>query len=328
MVPGSPIAHSLREAATKLLTDLATYLGGARLFRPLDDTNDQVYPIDLDHFLRYETRYFSPKDRQGIPLRAFAGLKPQYVPTRIAAYGLARLNRYLREQRVDDRETFLEVARWFMASEDARWWYRFDRGRLRAPWISAMAQGQGISVLLRAWRMTSEETFLRQAERAADPFFAPIGRGGVRSSLEGDPFLEEYPEDPPKHVLNGFLFALIGLGELAEAVAAHEVRELQYALLNTLEKHLHCWDLGYWSAYDLEHRRGGRPNPATMIYHSLHIAQLRYLGRRYGRTVLDIAAERWERYARSPEKRLRALAAKVALRLRSPAPRRGHGKGV
>lgn len=323
----SPQLRSRLEATHKIAIDLVGYLLGGTPFRIHPEADGgEVYPVDLGYFLRRERRYFEPKDALGIPLRCFPDRKPQYVPTRVAAYGLARFNRYLERGNAADREAFLRVANWFMRPKDALWRYTFDRGRLRAPWISAMAQGQGVSVLVRAWRTTGEARYLEQARRATAPFHAPLAAGGLRSSIEGRcAFWEEYPEDPPAHVLNGFLFALIGILELAPY--ANDAPRLAQAMGSALERCVDFWDLGYWSTYDLAHRIHGRVNPATITYHRLHIAQLNYLGRRLGSSKLLATAARWEGYARDPRARLRAMWEKVWLRAHRTAPNRAGSDG-
>ena len=329
MVSPSQRIHSRLEGAQKIFTDVTAYLLGGVPFRMHTQAHGgEVYPVDLSYFLSRERRYFEPKDAQGIPLRRFEDLELQYVPTRVAAYGLARFNRYLERGMEADRQALLQVAEWFMHPQDALWRYFFDRGRLKAPWISAMAQGQGISLLVRAWRTTGELRYLDQARRATAPFHAPIAEGGLRSAIkERCPFWEEYPEEPPVHVLNGFLFALIGVLELAPY--ADDASTLARPMGDALERCVDLWDLGYWSSYDLAHRVHGRTNPATVAYHQLHVAQLRYLALRLGSERLQATAARWGGYARDPRARLRALLEKLRLRALPPVPAvAGGGGGV
>ena len=101
---------------------------------------------------------------------------------------------------------------------DGAWTYAFDFDAvglpMRAPWISAMAQGMGISVLVRAHQLHPHR-YLRAARRALIPFTRSVRDGGMRSNWDGRPWYEEYPGTPSQHVLNGFEFALIGLHDLA-----------------------------------------------------------------------------------------------------------------
>src|SRR5947209_4345346 len=80
--------------------------------------------------------------------------------------------------------------------------------RLRPPWLSAMAQGEGASLLVRLFAETGDERFAEGARLALRPLAIPVSEGGVRARLESGWFLEEYPTTPPSLVLNGGMFAL------------------------------------------------------------------------------------------------------------------------
>src|SRR5690606_6368149 len=218
----------------------------------------------------------------------------------------------------------LRMAEWFMAAEDGVWRYHCDftfaDGILKSPWVSALAQGQGISVLTRAHQLTGERRYLDRARQALAPLLVPLSEGGVRSRIDGRwDFLEEYPLPRPRHTLNGFLYAMVGLVDLA-AVLPEAAEEVGLpALTESLVHNLHRWELGYWSAHDAHRTANGRPNPATVHYHSIHAAQLRWLGARLDEPVLRATAERWFEGQRRLRHRLRALGAKIFYRMAEPA---------
>ena len=304
----------------KLAHDLKGYLLGNEDFGFVEASlTSWAYPLDLDFTLRQERLHYEPKDAQGIPLRVYLSVGPQYNPTRIAAYALAHYNRYLRTGQEVHRRTFFRMADWFLQAPEGRWVYTYPWGDLTPPWISAMAQGEGISVLVRAWVLSGDERYLAKARQALQPLLLPLEQGGVRSALEdGSPFLEEYPTRPPDHVLNGFLYALIGLVDLQQVRADWVAPVDLEALLDTLERHLDWWDTGFWSVYDLGYRRTGVPNLVTVSYHNLHITQLTFLGLRTNRPQLVAVAKRWATYARRPLYRWRAFLGKVRYRLLYP----------
>ena len=94
--------------------------------------------------------------------------------------------------------------------------YRFPMPHtfaLEPPWHSALAQGEAVSFLLRAAQVLERPELVELAERAAESLLDP-GSALVATTSEG-PVLQEYPTDPPAHVLNGWLFALWGLYDLA-----------------------------------------------------------------------------------------------------------------
>jgi hypothetical protein len=187
---------------------------------------------------------------------------------------------------------------------------------LEPPWLSALAQGQGASLLVRLHLETGRAEFAEAAKRALLPLAVPSGAGGVQARLDGHPFPEEYPTDPPSFVLNGAIFALFGCRDVGTGLgddrAAAAFRDGAAALAASL----HRWDTGYWSRYDLY------PHPLANVssaaYHRLHIDQLRALHLLAPHPEFEEMAARFEGYRASRLSRVRAFAAKAAFRLRVP----------
>lgn len=183
-------------------------------------------------------------------------------------------------------------------------------------WISGMAQGEGASLLARLYVETEDDAFADAAARALRVLDRDVEDGGVRRSLNGGPIHEEYPTDPPSHVLNGAIFAAWGYHDAALALDSAEHRTAFDAVATTLADNLHRWDLGFWSRYDLYPHR--IRNAAAPWYHRLHIQQLEVLATMTHRGEFGRVADRWRRYAASPWKRNRALLHKVAFRIAIP----------
>lgn len=224
----------------------------------------------------------------------------------VAQMALGCYEIWLTKKDESHKERFLRLADWLVKKQrmDVNWsgiWeFKFDWNyRLKSPWVSAMAQGEGISVLLRAHQMTQEKRYLIAAQRALKPFNYTVEQGGVKSIDEdGSIFFEEYPSVPYSHVLNGFIFALWGLYDYAIYQNDSHARKLFDAGVATLEKGLPRYDLGHWSAYDLykPYRIRYIANP---FYHQLHIAQLRALYRLTRRDIFLQTAEKWEGYQKN-----------------------------
>lgn len=192
--------------------------------------------------------------------------------------------------------------------------------RLRPPWISAMAQGEGASLLVRLHAETGDESFAEAARRALKPLSIPVRSGGVRALLGGGPFFEEYPTEPPSFVLNGGIFAMwgcydVGVG-LEDSAATQDFEDALDALARSIER----WDTGYWSLYDL-FPHPVFPNVASSAYHALHITQLRAMQRIAPRKELEETAERFEGYTKERGNGARAFAVKSAFRLLTPRNR-------
>ena len=268
--------------------------------------------------------YAGPYDADGVPLLDYRGrLGRQYNPIAIAQYGLANYNLYAQTGRSEALERFLRAANWLVTHLERNqhdlwvWHHHFDWEywqRLRAPWYSALAQGQGISALLRAHRVTSDTAYLITATRAFESFARNLDDGGVRHVDEqGRWWLEEYVVSPPTHILNGFLWSLWGVRDFLLATGDGYAAELYERCLDTVELCLPAYDVGYWSRYDLS------PTAISMIaspfYHRLHIVQLRITHRLAPRPVFMKYAERWERFAVNRRCRGRALAQKALFKL-------------
>ena len=205
---------------------------------------------------------------------------------------------------------------------DGAWEHRFDLPHtyeLRAPWISAMAQGEGTSLLVRLHAATGEERYAEAAIRALRPLAVPSDEGGTAAKLDGRPFPQEYPTSPASFVLNGGIFAMWGWFDVAIGLGDAGARSAFDDAVETLALNLRRWDTGWWSLYDLYPHR--RPNPASFAYHELHIAQLQAMHRVAPRPELAQTAERWARYERAPLTRARAFATKAAFRLAVPRRR-------
>lgn len=278
--------------------------------------------MDLDFTLDKEVFYYQPRDKNNIPVKLYQSVGQQYNPTRISSFALAHYNRYMRHDNAENLDVFMKMAEWFMRDKNGLWYYNFDWGDLCAPWLSCMSQGEGISVLVRAYKVTGDEKYLEKAIQSTIPLKQSIEAGGVRSFIDNDSvFLEEYPTKTPIHVLNGFLYAMIGLIELRK-FKPECVNALDFdGLLDTLVNNIGRWDLGYWSAYDLSHETNFQANACTVSYHNLHISQLSFVADQTGRPELIDTVKRWQVYAASPINRVRAFYSKVKFRIKVPAQR-------
>jgi heparosan-N-sulfate-glucuronate 5-epimerase len=190
---------------------------------------------------------------------------------------------------------------------------------LRAPWISAMAQGEAASLLVRIFQETGEERYAEAARRALAPLSVAAADGGACAMLEDLPYPEEYPTQPPSFVLNGGIFALWGVRDVAIALQDGDARAAFEQGVDTLAKNLYRWDLGYWSRYDLF------PHPtvnvASSFYHHLHITQLRAMHQLVDHRKFGETADRWAGYAGSSWCRKRAFAGKALFRVLVPRNR-------
>ncbi len=268
--------------------------------------------------------YAGHHDEQGIPMLNYHGeISLQYNPIAIAQWGLGNYNLLRQSGEALRRERFLAAADWLTANLTENphgvwvWNHHFDweyREALLAPWYSGLAQGQGISLLLRAYKETGAFSYLDAARRAFHAFEVAVDAGGVTFTDDhGNLWFEEYLVTPPTHILNGFIWATWGVYDYFLATREESARRLFDAAIHTLQKHLADYDLGFWSLYEISGTR--LPMVASAFYHRLHIVQLRILHQLTGVDVFSRSATRWERYAQSRIGRIRALGYKSAFKL-------------
>jgi heparosan-N-sulfate-glucuronate 5-epimerase len=248
----------------------------------------------------------------------------QYNPIAIAQYGLGNYNFFRRTADPDRRKKFFLVADWLCSHLEPNphglsvWNHHFNweyRDTLKAPWYSALAQGQGISVLVRAHKESNDPRYLDAAQRALACFRIPMSEGGVAFTDDaGDLWFEEYIVTPPTHILNGFIWATWGVYDYFLATKDDTAQQLFTRAVKTLLHNLDRYDLGFWSLYEQSGTR--LPMVASPFYHQLHIVQLRVMYRLTGEAAFARVADRWEAYAHSRSKRIRALFYKSAFKLR------------
>jgi len=255
------------------------------------------YYIDM----RGKTKKYRGPSRDGFPLRHQNGESWQLLPVTVTQMALGHYESWLVDSERADLDRFLTCADWLTENHgqcpDKKdgWSYHFDHRRLgiQAPFISAMGQGQGISVLCRAHQETGNPKYLDTAKQALEPFYYTVEEGGVLGKLDDGVLFEEYPCQPYSHVLNGHIFAAWGLHDYAIHQNDTHVAELFRQGAETLSRYLPRYDVGTWSRYGLFPHP--QPNFATPIYHELHIAQLRAMYTLTRRDEFVEYADRWEK---------------------------------
>jgi hypothetical protein len=195
--------------------------------------------------------------------------------------------------------------------------HHFDfeyRDKLIGPWYSGLAQGQGISVLVRAYKETKLDKYKNAAFQAFEVFKAPTNAGGVNyNDKSGLNWIEEYIVHPPTHILNGFMWSLWGVYDYAIQFEDDEALNLFNNYKKTIIKKLESYDTGYWSLY--EHSGTRFKMIASSFYHKLHIVQLRVMYLLTSENNFIVMADRWADYFTNPFNRKRALIQKAIFKV-------------
>jgi heparosan-N-sulfate-glucuronate 5-epimerase len=278
------------------------------------------YPTDLSAKTQ---QVDGPRNELGVPLfDGGRGAGYQLHPVTVCQVALGWHERWLAERQPEQLDQFLALGEWLIASQQpwaggGAWLVPLDMRlyQLKAPWVSALVQGQALSVLARMAHVRPQASRrVGQALEAAFVLFeVDTAQGGVRTADEDGVAYEEYPSPTPSLVLNGLISALWGLADLAVIQGDGPARRAYQAGVAALLARLPRYDLGFWSRYCLFPHR--LPNVASPYYHREHIAQLAAMMRLAPDPRWETMLRRWQGYQANPLKRGAALAAKVAFRL-------------
>ncbi|KAF6732603.1 D-glucuronyl C5-epimerase [Oryzias melastigma] len=204
---------------------------------------------------------------------------------------------------------FFAASDWLLRNQDERggWPIMVTRKLgegfrpLEPGWYSAMAQGQAMSTLVRAYLLTKNQAYLKAALKAVGPYKVPSAQHGVKAVFMNKyDWYEEYPTSPGSFVLNGFIYSLIGLYDLAETAGeklGREAGQLFSRGMESLKAMLPLFDTGSGSIYDLRHfMLGTAPNLARWDYHTTHINQLQLLASIDNAAIFKDVIKRWKGY--------------------------------
>ena len=270
----------------------------------LGDVSDRpelgVYYIDM----RPARVHYSPNiwgggfDDQGVPTIATPE-GPVYFPVNIAQYGFILHADWLtsRDNRVLATLNSCVLALNRLATETPTglvWLHKFRNAKyeIDPPWASSMAQGEAISLYLRMFQATGDETLMVRAREAARFLSVDVEDGGVRRFDEsGDLWFEEYPSPQPSFVLNGFIYTMFGLWDLWRVTRDGLIRSEFDKCVGTLERNLHKYDAGYWSVYDQ------LKGELVRYYYqkNVHVPQMAVLHQLTGLEIFEEYRARWAR---------------------------------
>jgi len=254
-------------------------------------------------------------DKDGVPVNLLSNGQRIQFPTMINQKALGHLDRWLIKKDDKDKREFLILCNWLLEHQDERGGWAIQRA-FREGWCSsysAMVQGQGLSVLSRALKLTNDSRFQQTAEKAVSILLTSAKEDGVTCFEKGEVFFEEAPSQPRNTVLNGWIFALFGLYDYNLAFDDRRVKDIFERSIETLAQHLPSYDSGYWSYYD------SQKHLSSPFYHNLHISQLEALCLVSDNPVFERYRRRWSIFQDKFINRVRALMVKAFQKLKEPA---------
>ena len=212
-------------------------------------------------------------------------------PVAVFQYGLGCYDLYLEHKDIKFLNKFLFLAEWALSSQsDDGSWKNFEYFFPSTP-FSAMCQGEGTSLLLRAYFESKKDIYLEASKKAIDFMLRSIDDGGTTKYIGEDIFFYEYTHRPL--VLNGWIFAFFGLYDYVLVTNDCHYREVLDRAIATLAKRIRSFDIGYWTKYN------DQKLIASPFYHNLHIYQTYALYLVTGESVFRDCYIKWKKYKRN-----------------------------
>jgi hypothetical protein len=202
------------------------------------------------------------------------------------------------DHRIAER-MFENCSRWVLEHvehEDgfAVWKYPYPISYGTAPgWRSAHAQAVGLQLLIRAHARTANRGYVRDLEALLQAFRVPINHGGLLDADDPEaPWYEKFADADNRRpkVLNGMLFAILGLLDIADRTGNAEAHALATEGLISVKQMLPRFDLGNWTAYDIMKK------PCSAHYHRIHVEQLALLAEITGDAGFATWHRKWSAY--------------------------------
>lgn len=253
--------------------------------------NNLTEKITLDKNTYNSTNVITVKDEKNIDY---------YFPIAVFQYGLGAYDLFLLERDKDlMHQKFISQLEWAINNQNINGsWNNFEHAYPSSPY-SAMAQGEGCSLLVRGYIDSGDKKYLAAAKKALDFMLVPLNEGGTSEYTDDGVILYEFTCFP--YVYNGWMFAIFGLIDYVVATGDSYYKEILHKTLSAFKNRMNKMDNGYWSMYRNDNMI------ASPFYHNLHIAQLEVLFKYTGWKEIGDLALKFRKYQRNPFKKMHAF---------------------
>ncbi|MBT6052756.1 MAG: hypothetical protein HOG49_38645 [Candidatus Scalindua sp.] len=243
--------------------------------------------------------------KDGIPYFMYPNIGAKINPAYVAWWGIINLNSYLADNNNHNLEQLNKSVNWLKTNYKEKrdyvyWEYRFDwpNGRtvLKAPWICGLAQALSASLFYRAHKLNKESSLTNLAEKALNIFNYSIEDGGLKTTLNGYDFYEEYPTEPSTYVLDGSLFIALAFYDLYLETGNDS---LFNSSCEGITNNIDYWNYkNQWSYY------GNFGYLSSIQYHMLNTALLEVLFNLTNNMQIRKTIDKWKMFHNSVLKKL------------------------
>jgi heparosan-N-sulfate-glucuronate 5-epimerase len=230
--------------------------------------------------------------------------KYHYNPVTIEQYALGLYNRYLSGE--DTINKFLVTADWLLKYMDTKGALRcnYPYKGYSAGWVSAMSQGEALSVFVRAYSLTNDDNYKTACTKVFNYLIDKknglvTGISEIDSKFRNNVFFQEYPitkNSLHKYTLNGFIYTLIGVYDWSTIADTKLAFSYFNNGISTLKLLLPYYDIGGFSTYDLDYLFTNKYPYGSAEYHGLHIELLGVLNSITGDMAFDYFKTLWLSY--------------------------------
>lgn len=249
-----------------------------------------------------------------------------YHPVVIIQEALGQYNEYLEAGDGSYKKQFLRICNWLADNQENTGAYTYPYSAdikstytLHTNFVSGMAQGQALSVFARAYILTGDDRYLIAGQKCLTFMLADGSDevSGTKRSLADFTrgfdslreysqyyLFEEYLTNPCFYVLNGDLFALVGLYDWQKTATKEygsiEAGESFAAAVKAIAVLLPYYDFYGWSCYDLYwHTSDGLEQPYfyNSYAHQCHIYLLDFLSQVTDNNTIAAYSRRFKMYA-------------------------------
>lgn len=255
------------------------------------------YDIEYEKFIDQSVLY-NIVDKNLIPVKSKDVYgNYEYLNSLIISYAIAHFQRYIRRKNSDSYRRVINsinflISNSYQTNEYALLKSYNKKSKTFDGVSSAMDNGMAISLIIRVYKINKDKKLIDFCNKLVNAFFIPVDKGGFTIFLkEKSYWYDEFPSSN-KRVLNGKLFALMGLLDYKDFTLNKNVDELIDKGVRGLFELLNLFDKKWWSNYFI----GPYSYISSAKYHSLHVLQLDIVGNKLGSIEIREFANKFNGY--------------------------------